>query len=276
MNRRRLPLFLLLLAGCPPRVDVRSLPPPDATALLAEVDAVDTQLAQLQSQAKARVDGRGKKGNVQLFVAVAAPASVHLEVLDFFGKPQGILISDGHRFVLFTSDVGVWQRGQASAENVARVVPVSLPPAQLVSMLLGRAPRLDDPAPTLAVDAEANAFRVTLHAGGRTQDLWVDPTGKRVIRSRVDGPGGYTLAFERFEDIRGVPFPRAITFSGQGSVALEYTDVRLGEQPDPALFTPEPPPGAPVEQIGAARARESVGGRPPEPRLAPVTGGQAG
>ncbi len=250
MNRRRWPLFLLLLAGCPPRVDVRSVPPPDATALLAQVDAVDARVAGLQSQAKARVDARGKKGNVQLFVAVAAPASVHLEVLDFFGKPSGILISDGRRFVMFASDAGVWQRGAATAENVSRVLPVTLAPDQLVSMLLGRAPRLEDPAPTLAGDAEENLFRVTLHGGGRTQDLWVDPSRSRVVRSRVDGPEGYTLTFDAFEDVRGAPFPRSISFAGKGSVAMQYTDLRLGEQPDAALFTPEPPPGVPVEQVG--------------------------
>jgi len=251
MNRRGWPLSLFLLAGCPPRVDLRSVPPPDATALLAEVDAVDAQVARLQSQAKARVDARGKKGNVQLFVAVAAPASVHLEVLDFFGKPSGILISDGQRFVMLAPDAGVWQRGAATAEAVSRVLPVSLPPGQLVSMLLGRAPRLADPAPTLAIDAEESLFRVTLRAGGRTQQLWVDPVRKRVVRSELEGPGGYTLGFSDFEDVRGAPFPRVISFAGPGSVALQYTDLRLGEQPDTSLFTPEPPPGVPVEQIGA-------------------------
>ena len=273
-------MFLLLsLAGCPPRVDVRTTPAPDATALLAEVDAVDAQVARLQSQAKARIDARGKKGNVQLFVAVAAPASVHLEVLDFFGKPSGILVSDGHRFVLFTSEAAVWQRGAATAENVARVLPVSLPPAQLVSMLLGRAPRLEDPAPTLAPDPEENLWRVSLHAGARTQQLWIDPARKRVLRSRVDGTGGYTLSFDGFEDVHGAPFPRKIAFSGPGSVALEYTDLRLGDAPDPSLFDAEPPPGAPVEPLGAGPpARRLPGPTSPPARGpdAPVTGSQAG
>jgi outer membrane lipoprotein-sorting protein len=249
MNRRPWPLFLLLLAGCPPRVDVRSVPSPDATALLAEVDATDARVAALQSQAKAHLDARGKKGNVQMFVAAAAPASVHLEVLDFFGKPSGILVSDGKRFVMLASDTGTWYRGAASAENVSRVLPVSLPPEELVAMLLGRAPRLSDPAPTLLVDPAENVFRVTLRASGRTQELWVDPTHKRVVRSQVDGPGAYTLTFADFEDVRGAPFPRAITFAGAGRVAFQYTDLRLGEQPDAALFTPEAPPGVPVEQI---------------------------
>jgi outer membrane biogenesis lipoprotein LolB len=251
MNRRLWPLFLLLLAGCPPRVDVRNVPPPDATALLAEVDAVDARVAALQSQAKAHVDARGKKGNVQMFVAASAPASVHLEVLDFFGKPSGILISDGTQFVMLASDTGTWLRGAATAENVSRVLPISLPPDQLVAMLLGRAPRLADPAPTLVADSEQNVFRVTLKVDGRTQELWVDPGRKRVVRSHVDGPGEYTLTFDGFEDVRGAPFPRSIAFSGAGSVALQYTDLRLGEQPDAALFTPQAPPGVPVEQIGS-------------------------
>jgi outer membrane lipoprotein-sorting protein len=249
MNRRPWPLFLLLLAGCPPRVDVRSVPPPDATALLAEVDAMDARVAALQSQAKAHVDARGKKGNVQMFVAASAPASVHLEVLDFFGKPSGILISDGRQFVMLASDTGTWLRGEATAENVSRVLPVSLPPDQLVAMLLGRAPRLSDPAPTLVADSEQNVFRVTLRAEGRTQELWVDPARRRVVRSHLDGPSAYTLTFDGFEDVRGAPFPRSITFAGAGSVALQYSDLRLGEQPDAALFTPQAPPGVPVEQI---------------------------
>jgi outer membrane biogenesis lipoprotein LolB len=249
MNRRLWPLFLLLLAGCPPRVDVRSAPAPDATALLAEVDATDARVAALQSQAKAHLDARGKKGNVQMFVAVAAPASVHLEVLDFFGKPSGILISDGKQFVMLASDTGNWVRGQATAENVSRVLPVALPPDQLVAMLLGRAPRLPDPSPTLVVDPENNVFRVTLKAGGQTQELWVDPTRKRVVRSHVDGPGAYTLTFDGFEDVRGAPFPRSVSFAGAGSVALQYTDLRLGEQPDAALFVPQAPEGIPVEYL---------------------------
>ena len=242
-------MFLLLLAGCPPRVDVRSAPPPDATALLAEVDATDARVTTLQSQAKAHVDARGKKGNVQMFVAVAAPASVHLEVLDFFGKPSGILISDGKQFVMLASDTGTWLRGGATAENVSRVVPVQLPPDQLVAMLLGRAPRLPDPSPTLAVDPENNVFRVTLKSGDQTQELWVDPTRKRVVRSHVDGRGAYTLTFDGFEDVHGAPFPRSISFTGAGSVALQYTDLRLGEQPDVALFVPQAPEGVPVEQL---------------------------
>lgn len=165
MNRRLWPLFLLVFAGCPPRADVRTTPAPDATALLGEVEAIEARVASLQSQAKVRVEGGGKKGNLTAFVAVAAPASVHLEVLDFFGRPSAILISDGQRFVLYQAESGVWLPGPATAENLARILPVPLPPEELVAMLLGRAPRLPDAQPRLQVDPEANAFRIDLRDG---------------------------------------------------------------------------------------------------------------
>jgi Domain of unknown function (DUF4292) len=253
MNRRPWPLFLAVLAGCPAHLDVRNVQAPDATALLAEVDAVDSRVTGIQSQAKAHVEGPGGKGNVTAFVAAAAPSSVHLEVLDFFGRPSGILVSDGARFALFRSEPGVWLQGPATAENVGRLIPVELPPEQLVSMLLGRAPRLADAHPELAVDAEANAFRITLREGQRSQELWVDPQRKRVVRSRLSGPGGYELAFDEFEDVRDVPFPRKLSFTGSASVVLRYTDPRLNDTPAPSLFNATPPPGAPVEQVGALR-----------------------
>jgi Domain of unknown function (DUF4292) len=253
MNRRLAPLFLLALAACPPRVDVRSTPPPDAMALLGEVDAIDARVAALQSQAKVRVEGGTRKGNLTAFVAVAAPASVHLEVLDFFGRPSAILVSDGQRFVLFQAETGVWLRGPATPDNLARILPVALPPEQLVAMLLGRAPRLQDDRPELQIDAEANAFRVQLRAGEQSQQLWVDPGLRRVVRSQLSGPGGYGVTFEDFTEVRQVPFPRKLSFSGPATVVLEYTDPRLGEVPPESLFRAEPPTGARVEEVGPVR-----------------------
>ena len=155
--------------------------------------------------------------------------------------------------MLFQAETGVWLRGPATPENLARIIPVALPPEQLVAMLLGRAPRLPDAQPALQVDAEANAFRVDLRSGDQSQQLWVDPAIRRVVRSQVSGPGGYRLTFEDFTDVHDVPFPRKLGFSGKATVVLEYTDPRLGEVPPPSLFVPEPPPGARVEEVGPLR-----------------------
>src|SRR5262249_11303788 len=195
----------------------------------------------------------GKKGNLTAFVAVAAPASVHLEVLDFFGRPSAILICDGQRFVLYQAETGGWLQGPATPENLARIIPVAPPPRQLVAVLLGRAPRFADDRPELQIDTEANAFRVTLRSGDQTQQLWVDPGTHRVVRSEVSGPGGYGLTFEDFTDVRDVPFPRKLGFSGPATGSLGEPDPRLGEVPSPSLFRAEAPTGARVEEVGPLR-----------------------
>lgn len=81
----------------------------------------------------------------------------------------------------------------------------------------------------------------------------MDPGVRRVVRSQLSGPQGYRLTFEDFADIRQVPFPRKLSFTGPATVVLEYTDPRLGELPPPSLFRPEPPPGARVEEVGPLR-----------------------
>ena len=76
-------------------------------------------------------------------------------------------------------------------------------------MLLGRAPRLRDIVPTLAVDAEAERLPGHLGAGGQSQQLWVDPGRRRVVRSQLTGPGGYGVDLRGLHGGPQVPFPRS-------------------------------------------------------------------
>ena len=100
--------------------------------------------------------------------------------------------------------------------------------------------------------------------------MWVHPTSKRVLRSVLEGPGGYSLRFEQPTSANGVPFARKVTFTDSTStVVLRWNpgELELNEALDDALFKPTPPPGArPVEvealPPGDATPPPSEGGRP--------------
>src|SRR3954471_18926009 len=86
----------LLLCACPTRVDFgKSGEPTSAEDLLKRVTVAESAVVSVKGEAKLRVDSPQLKGVVTLFAAVTHPAYVHLESLDFFGKPQGVLVSDG-------------------------------------------------------------------------------------------------------------------------------------------------------------------------------------
>ncbi len=258
MNRRLAAIFLAttFAAACVRRVDFGAHgQQKDVEALEALTAAAEESVYAVKGEAKLKLDTPQAKGGVTLFVAVSHPALIHLESLDFFGRPQAVLVSDGARFGLYRADEGRYYRGPATAANLGRFLPVALPPRELTALLLGRAPRIPHESGELAFLPEAGTYRVTLHEGGVTQTLRVDPKSYRVLDSQVAGVNTYSLVFEGLETSRAGVFPRRIalrTPAAEQTVELRYTDIEVNEAPDLTLFELEPPGGSRVVEVDEA------------------------
>ena len=256
MNTRALSLFLmLLLASCVKRIDFGDHGElQDARSLLGLSDQEEQRIQSLQGDAKLTVQSPQGNGTLSLYVAVQRPASLHLETLDFFGKPLAVLVSDGVHFGLYQAQENRYYEGPASAQNVSRFLPVVIPPDELARLLLGGVPQLPDPNPTLSLDRDAGVYRVTLQQGAAHQILAVDPTTLRVKTSEVRGTQGYDVTLEDFGDYGSVHFPRKLDLdapSEKSTLVLRYTQVSLNAPVDPTLFAAAPPVNVPVVQVDA-------------------------
>jgi outer membrane lipoprotein-sorting protein len=248
MNTPARSLFLALVAfalGCA-HVDWSKLETPTGTALLKDVDEVESRVTQVKGSARVQAHSPKGGGETAAFIAARAPGDLHLELLDFFGAPAQVLVSDGRTFGLYQRDQGTYLHGAATAAAISRLLPVDLSAEDLVAILLGRTPRLKGAPSTVEPDPDAEAYRVTLRQGDRTQTLWVHPTSRRVLRSVLEGPGGYSLVFEQPLTASGVPFARKVTFTdATATVVLRWNaqDVELDGPLDAALFQMQPPAG---------------------------------
>ena len=257
MNSPPRQLFLALamgLWGCA-HVDLGQLPTPTATALLQEVDALESHVVQVKGSARVQAHSKQGSGEVSAFIAARAPADVHLEILNFFGAPTQVLVSDGHTFGLYQSDKGTYLTGPATASAISRVLPLDLSSEDLVAILLGRAPRLHVAPTSIEADASMDAYRVTLVQGARRQTLWVHAVSRRVLKSVLEGPGGYTLLFEQPSNSAAMPLPRKVTFSdASATVVLRWSsgDVVVDVPPDAGLFAVHAPPGVRTVEVDAA------------------------
>jgi outer membrane lipoprotein-sorting protein len=244
---RRLFLALALGAlGCA-HVDFGKLETPSGSALLRDVDEMEAHVTAVKGSARVQVKSPRGGGETGAFIAARAPGDVHLELLDFFGTPTQVLVSDGHTFGLYQRDKGTYTRGAATAAAISRLLPVDVSAEDMVAILLGRTPRLAVAPTSVVPDEDAQAYRVTLVQGERKQTLFIHPRSKRVLRSILEGPGGYSLLFEQPLDAAGVPFARKVTFQDATStVVLRWNtqDVELNTTLDAALFHMEPPEGA--------------------------------
>jgi hypothetical protein len=253
----RSPLWGVLVAagllGCPKRVDfgprgeIRDAA--EVLRLLAEAEARVTSI-----DAEGRLSFEAKEGKASLgaFLVAVEPGRLQLQAMDFFGRPQSQLVSDGQRFGLYLAAEGLYFLGPASPANLARFVRVPLSPEELVSLLLGRAPRLAAEW-RLEVDREAGAYRLSGSAGPRSQTVWVDPVTFRALRTEVAGDTPYRARFEDLKVAGPVAFPRTIVLESPQQegvrIDLQYQQLTVNGQPDPSLFAPEPPEGVRIIEL---------------------------
>lgn len=256
MNRLRIAMFLALAClGCTKRI---AIPVGDRVTdpaeLLARVDAAESKAISVRGDARLHVDSRDARGSAGLFVSVAHPALVHLQPLDFFNRPQGVLVSDGTDFTLYSVPENQVLVGPASPPNVSRLLPILIPAEELVAVMLGRAPRLPEAEPTLSFDEDAGTYRLELRREGVLQTLWVHPEHFRVMRSEIRGAPAYDLQFSDFMRTADVALPRHVILASQAGEArleLRYRDVVVNGPLNLTDFEFTPPPGVPVTEVDA-------------------------
>lgn len=274
---RLAPLLALLLAGCPhplrfgPEGEIT-----DPAVLLSKLDQRAARTISLKAEARVRVKTPQQSGTVGEFIAAMRPAALHLETLNFFGKPVAVLASDGQRFGLYVEETGTYYTGPATAANVSRLLPLTLEPEEAVMLLLGDIPRIAAEEMRLEVDGPARAYLVTLQARGVTQRLWVATEDLRPLRSQIRGAPAYDLALSDFQAFDGVVLPMKIELvsvnaAGERSgveLAVSYKqDTEVNPRVDLSLFFLPQPPGSKLVELDANGREKGTGQPAPAPPL---------
>ncbi len=227
----------------------------DAATLLDRLDKRESAIRGLKATAKVTIESPDRKGSVDELIAASRPADLHLETLDFFGRPLAVLVTSGGRFSLFDSEKNAFYRGPATAANLARLLPMSMPPADVVSILLGDAPRIAPTKLTLTLDDDRRAYRVSASSDAATQSLLVSTRDLRVIESEIRGTPSYSLVYSDFVEDPFRAFAHRLRFTAGDqplSVEVALSDVEVNPPADPAMYVLDPPPGARVVDVDAA------------------------
>jgi Domain of unknown function (DUF4292) len=242
-------------AGCHPR-----RPPPDLSlepsALLGEVRAAQAKVHSVQGRARVSVESPRGGGATEQFLVAEKPARLRVEVYDFFGNLSAALTVDGDALSLYDGRERVFYRGPATPENVARLVPVAISPAELATLLCGSAPLIDGEA-TSAEPGDGTVW-LTVRDGPLQQRLEIGP-GATILSSRLsrlDGPSprptGLATTFSVHRSRAGARLPTDTTAREAGagvSLSLTWRELTVNGAVDPALFRLAPPRGARVVDL---------------------------
>jgi Domain of unknown function (DUF4292) len=235
----------------------------DPSALLDQVRAAQARVSRVSGSARVSIQSPGGSGTVAEFAAAEKPDRVHLETLDFFGSPVSVLVAANGRFAFLDKRANVLYRGEATPENVSRLLPVMLPIEELVTILCGSAPLLGGVPVEARVDG--GSLLLTLARGDVGQRLAIGERASvessRVRLSQVAADGtrrevnpAYDLEFGDFLERAGVRFPSDVRLdapAGRARVHLAWEDLEVNGSVDPKLFELAPPRGVRVVELAA-------------------------
>ncbi|WP_242361809.1 DUF4292 domain-containing protein [Anaeromyxobacter sp. SG17] len=251
-------LAALALVACHPRQ-----PPPDLSRdpgpLLAQVRAAQAQVQRVSGEARVKVEAKGMRSwvSVREFIAAEKPDRLHVEVLDFFGNVGAVLVAEGGRFQLYDAKERVFYRGEATPENLSRLVPLPLPAEDLVTLLCGSAPLLETP---VDVEVRDGALVLSLEGNGRAQDVRIGEEAAVERASIVAVPPGtapaYSVDFDGFRPLKGGRFPGEVRLrSDDPRVRLDLRwadEIEVNGKLDGVRFSLDPPRGARVVELDRA------------------------
>ncbi len=247
-------LGMALTIGCAGAAKLPAKGPQTAEAVLAKALARPLPTSvQGMSRLEAFVDGTASKADVVLLVE--RPNRAQFKALTPTLDLVAVLSTDGKRFTSYERGAAKCYVGEACPKNLGRLVPIALPPRQLVEAVLGRPPLIDAQSQKLTWDADRGAYRVLRVSvdGHWQQELWVMPQTYRILASvvRKDGKRVASIAYGALEKL-GPAAPPAIMRlklpERKIDMSLTLRDVTLNEDIEDEAFALSCPGGTvPIE-----------------------------
>lgn len=246
--------------------------PQTAAAVLAKALAVPlVSTLQGMSRLDSYVDGQARKADVLL--RVERPGKAQFQALTPTLDMLAVLTTDGSTFSSFERGASRCYAGEACPANIARIVPIALPPSEMVAAVLGRPPLIASDKRKLEWDGERGAYRVTLGPtlDGHRQQLWIRPGDFRFLASIVyrDGKRVASIAYSGHDKIKkgGPPqLMRMKVASHKTDMSLQLRDVEVDEVIEADAFSVECPAGTVRVHLPCAATSVLA---PPPPRSAP-------
>ncbi len=248
--------LLIFVGACRLPPVARPYPAPSASDVYQTLVKRATDLDTLRIEARADQMGPGTdRLKVHVNVVLAKGARLRVEAENPLGGPLATLVTDGEQFALLDARANRFLVGAAQACNVARMLGVELPPAEIIATLAGGAPLNGEPR-DLTWDPENGGHEVLTLAtsDGGTERLVLAPhTWEVQSAERHDQKGQlvWRVTHDDFEGEGAAHVPRHTEIEQppkKTDLRLRYRNVSAGEPAAAEIFHLAPA-GLPPEMV---------------------------
>lgn len=211
-------LSLSSLVGCPDRFVKPPDYSPDPAPLLAAVRARGEAIQTLSAELTIEVWRARSRVRLNQLVLVQRPDKLRIDSLSPFDQPVSTLVSDGQTLSIYSLEEQRFYRGAATPENLVRLVPIRLEPAELGALLRGEVPIIAHRESTVTWVGDTGRYRLDLEGEGQRQRVEFEPEARRVTETRV-WRGERLVYVARLGDYSGTELtavPRRMRFEAAG------------------------------------------------------------
>ncbi|MBF0529553.1 MAG: DUF4292 domain-containing protein [Deltaproteobacteria bacterium] len=253
------------LVACATGPDKGSQGAPTTDELINRIRAESASLKTFAGRGSIKINDRERQHYFEVMVAAAQPDRLRLQAFDFIGRPILTIITGGDQLRYLDYRQAKLVYGQATPENLRRMLPVAMQVPELVGILSGI------PIVPVHERAEVNLDRTTgpetwiwslFLPGGKWVDRFrltrADNLIRQVDRGPVDGQSVLRLEYGNFKPVsetdgRQTPYHvSAADLKTQTELIIDYTEVKINPSLPEGLFTLPAPPGVKVEPIPGA------------------------
>lgn len=253
MGRGLLFFALVLFLPCCATVPILPKENPDPKELHRRVQDRGQQVQGLKGLARGKVSAPGKNYSGLEILWVRRPSSLRLESLGPLGTPQLYLTADDQEVRVYIPAENRYYHGPSQGRLLSAALPILLPLADVVSILLGDIPWPREEGKAVVRRDETGSrwvLELLYPSGNERQTLWVHPQRLLVLEAQVDRPGlSYQLLFRDFQVSQGLWFPQQIQWiipEEKIHLTVIFEEVELNPNWEAEDFTLPVPRGATV------------------------------
>ncbi|MFA4915865.1 MAG: DUF4292 domain-containing protein [Syntrophales bacterium] len=210
-------------------------------------------------KATARIEIISARGGypVRAAIMLKRPSFLRLDNIPFIGTPDFFLSVRENVLKVFLPGRGEFYIGQATTRNFSSFLPISLPVEDIISILTGACPFIDERNQTMEGNPEGDLYRINVISMGRiVRSLWLNLKENHLVRVDVypDNENIFSSAmFEDFSKVEDVDIPQKVIITtgkdeNESSITIRYSDIKISAEKDTEKFDLPIPAG--VKLIG--------------------------
>jgi hypothetical protein len=208
----------------------------------------------LKAMANIEVKHGSERYSTKAGLIIKKPSSLRIEAIPIIGPVNFFLSIQEDVLKIFFPQKGIFYVGKATNENlsnVAHFITAEMRVEDLLSLMSGTYPQIDEKTLVLKGVVEEKRYRVDrITEGRRLQSLWVDRANNHLVEVQVfkeNGKIAYTAIFEDFNTTEGsIVAPLKITIlSGEDEYSrliIRYSSIQYVTEIESSAFDLQIPP----------------------------------